>query len=257
MNEQINTRKLRETVAVESIINCMPHLSEFERAAVRSLPFVHRFSGRRSLIMEEGERMNKLLVVCSGWAMRQVTLADGRRQVLDFVLPGDVVGLHIDSNQIATCDVVALTSVEIAEIDFDQIARRTQSNPAIGMGLNIYFLREMTMLSDQVLRLGRMTAYERVCHMLLEIYFRQRDTGRVEYDGSVAFPITQTIAADALGLSVVHVNRQVMQLRREGLVSLTRNSLTVHDPATLQEICGYRPRALNAVPGYLGLHAAE
>mgnify|MGYP001818909130 CR=1 FL=1 len=257
MNEQINTRKLRETAAVESIINCMPHLSDLERQAVRSVPVVQRFRGRRSRILREGERLIKLLVICNGWAMRQVTLADGRRQVLDFVLPGDVVGLHIDSNQVATCDVVALTSVEVAEIDFNQIAMRTHSNPAIGVGLNIYFLREMAMLSDQVLRLGRMTAYERVCHMLLEIYFRQRETGRLDYDGSVPFPITQTVVADALGLSVVHVNRQVMQLRREGLVSLTRSALTVHDPQAMQEISGYRPRNLNAVPGYLGLHAAE
>lgn len=257
MNEQINTRKLRENAAVDSILTCMPHLTDIERAAVRSLPFVHRFLGRQSVIMQEGEQLNKLLVVCSGWAMRQVTLADGRRQILDFALPGDVIGLHVDSNQIATCDVVAMTSVEIAEIDFSEISRRTQSNPAIGVGMNIFFLREMTMLSDQVLRLGRMTAYERVCHLLLEIYYRQSEAGRVGFNGAVDFPITQTIMADSLGLSVVHVNRQIMQLRREGLVSLNRRSLIVHDQVALQEISEYRPRRLNAVPGYLGMHAAE
>lgn len=257
MNEQINTRKLRESAAVDSLLNCMPHLAEIERNVVRSLPFVHRFLGRQSLIMREGEQMNRLLVVCSGWAIRKVTLADGRRQILDFVLPGDVIGLHVDSTQIATCDVEALTSVEIAEIDFNEIARRTKSNPAIGVGMNIFFLREMMMLSDQVLRLGRMTAYERVCHLVLEIFYRQSESGRVGYNGAVDFPITQTIMADSLGLSVVHVNRQIMQLRREGLVTLNRRSLIVHDQAALQKISEYRPRRLNAVPGYLAMHAAE
>ena len=257
MNEHISNRAFRENVVVDSILKCMPHLTEIERNAVRSLPFVHRFLGRQSVIMREGEQLNKLLVVCKGWAMRQVTLADGRRQILDFALPGDVVGLHVDSNQIATCDVVALTGVEIAEIDFTEIARRTHSNPAIGVGMNIFFLREMTMLSDQVLRLGRMTAYERVCHLLLEIYFRQSEAGQVDYDGAVDFPVTQTIMADSLGLSVVHVNRQIMELRRKGLVSLNRRSLVVHDQAALQEISEYRPRRLNAVPGYLGMLAAE
>lgn len=257
MNEQISNGRLREYAAVNSILNCMPHLSDVERNAVRSLPFVHRFLGRDSLIMREGEQVNRLMVVCSGWAMRNVTLSDGRRQILDFALPGDVVGLHVDSNQVATCNVTALTGVEIAEIDFQEIGRRTRSNPAIGVGMNIFFLREMSMLSDQVLRLGRMTAYERVCHLLLEIHYRQAETNSVGYDGSVDFPITQTLMADSLGLSVVHVNRQIMRLRRQGLVSLSRRTLIVHDLAALQEITEYRPRQLNATPGYLGLHAAE
>ncbi|MEO9826456.1 MAG: Crp/Fnr family transcriptional regulator [Paracoccaceae bacterium] len=257
MKDEIAERSYREDAAVDSILSCMPHLSEIERSAVRSLPFVHRFLGRQSVIMREGEQLNKLLVVCNGWAMRQVTLADGRRQILDFALPGDVIGLHVDSNQIATCDVIAMTGVEMAEIDFAEIARRTQSIPAIGVGMNIFFLREMTMLSDQVLRLGRMTAYERVCHLLLEIYYRQSEAGRVGHKGAVDFPITQMIMADSLGLSVVHVNRQIMQLRRKGLVTLNRRSLVVHDQAALQEISEYRPRRLNAVPGYLGMHAAE
>lgn len=257
MNEQLNIKELHEHAAVESLLSCMPHLSDIERNAVKSLPIVHRFLGRHSLIMREGEQLNKLLVVCSGWAMRKVTLADGRRQILDFVLPGDVIGLHVDSNQVATCDVEALTSIETAEIDLTEIARRTEANPAIGVGMNIFFLREMTMLSDQVLRLGRMTAYERVCHLLLEIFYRQSECGRVGYNGSVDFPITQAIMADTLGLSVVHVNRQIMQLRREGLVTLNRRCLIVHDQAALQRISEYRPRRLNAVPGYLGMHAAE
>ena len=85
-----------------------------------------------------------------------------------------------------------------------------------------------------------MTAYERVCHFLLEMHDRQLPLGEAE--GSVEFPITQTTVADALGLSVVHVNRQVMQLRREGLVSLDRRSFTIHDVERMKAVCGYKSR---------------
>jgi len=97
-------------------------------------------------------------------------------------------------------------------------------------------MQELAHTNEQVVRLGRMTAYERVCSFLLDIYERQEPTGADM--GTVDFPITQTVVSDALGLSVVHVNRQVMQLRREGLVTLNRRQLTVHDANALARACG-------------------
>ena len=91
-----------------------------------------------------------------------------------------------------------------------------------------------------------MTAYERVCNLFLDIYSRQRQSARI--DGTVDFPITQTIVADLLGLSVVHVNRQVMRLRREGLVSLSRRQLTIHDEHKLRQVARFRDRRFGPQP---------
>ena len=89
-----------------------------------------------------------------------------------------------------------------------------------------------------MLRLGRMTAYERVCNFLIDIYDRQRLAGALH--GRVDFPITQAIVADMLGLSVVHVNRQVVRLRREGLVTLQHRQLMIHDERRLSDIARRR-----------------
>lgn len=106
--------------------------------------------------------------------------------------------------------------------------------------------REAATLGDQVLGLGRMTAYERVCHFLLETFDRQNPHGP---DGtSVEFPLTQSIVVDALGLSVVHANRQIMRLRQEGLLDMDRRSLTIYDFNQLQAISGYKSRRIEAVP---------
>ena len=91
-----------------------------------------------------------------------------------------------------------------------------------------------------------MSAYERLCSLLLEVYDRQRPLAMTA--GAVDFPITQTTVADMLGLSVVHVNRQVMRLRREGLVTLDRRQLVIHDPEKLAQVACHRDRGFSRRP---------
>lgn len=241
MTEQIFARSRRAgEEAILYLAAPMSGLSEADWAALDELPVRRTFIARGKTLIREGEPVEHLSVLCQGWAMRCRRLDDERRQILDFALPGDVLGLHRDGGGASTSDVEAMTPCEVGEIERGALERLAERVPAIAFGMTRHLTRELALASDHVVRLGRMTAYERVCNFLLDIYARQHEIAPVSR--SVDFPITQTVVADALGLSVVHVNRQVMRLRREGLVTLNRRQLTVHHPMRLAELSGYRDR---------------
>lgn len=242
-----------EESAVPLLTARMQGLNEDDRDALHELPVLHRFVGRNRHVVHAGDHVSHLKLLCKGWAMRSVQLDNERRQILDFVLPGDNVGLHIDGAQVSTCDVIAVTACEVAELELREVEQVAARRPAFGKGLRHSLTLQLAQANDQVLRLGRMTAYERLCSFLLDIYQRQRM--RVPGTEVVDFPITQTVVADALGLSVVHVNRQVMQLRREGLVTLNRRQLAVHDVGRLAQVCKYRDWHFD--PAAQSLAAAE
>lgn len=218
----------------------IPGITPIEKQALTNLRFVNRFVGRNTVIAHEAQPLDKLRLFTAGWAIKSVGMAGDRRQIVSFVLPGDLEGLYADFRQASSTDVVTLTRCEIAEFALADVLQLAQDFPGVGAGIRKYMSREAAILGDQVLRLGRMTAYERVIHILLEIFDRQASGAP---NGTVVdFPITQSVVADALGLSVVHVNRQVMRLRQEGLLELDRKSLTIHDFNSLQRISGYKTR---------------
>jgi len=232
--------RVAEDAALFLLASRMPGLSGDDWAALGRVPVVHRFIGRGRRILGEGETVSHLRVLCNGWALRYSRLDRERRQILGLALPGDVAGLHIDGDNRATCEVEALTACDVGEIEFDKLDAVARRHPSIAFGLCHTRTRELARSEDHILRLGRMTAYERVCSFLLEIYRRQRELNPTRR--SVDFPVSQTLLADALGLSVVHVNRQIMQLRREGAVTLDRRHLTVHDEHRLATIGGFHDR---------------
>lgn len=240
MAEPMTQSGRAEDPAITALAAAMVQLGAEEREALNHLRVVHRFVGKGRALIREGEPVTLVRILCKGWAMRCRTLDETRRQILDFALPGDIVGVHLDAGGSSICDVVAATACEVGEIDVSALDRVASHNRGVSTGLLSYLSRQLTQASDQVLRLGRMTAYERVCSFFLEIYTRQKHTA--DLNGAVDFPITQTVVADLLGLSVVHLNRQVMQLRREGLVSLSRRQLIIHDVPALAEIASYRDR---------------
>ncbi|MEM9427239.1 MAG: Crp/Fnr family transcriptional regulator [Pseudomonadota bacterium] len=233
-----------EDPAVSALMAGMGQLSETDHEAMRHLKVVHRFIGRQRSLIHEGDPIRQVRIICKGWAIRSRRLDQTRRQILDVALPGDIVGLHLDGKSTSICDVEALTPCEVGEIDADALERVAHQNRGVASSLHQNLTCQLARANDQVLRLGRMTAYERVCSFLMDIYDRQRLEGALR--GHVDFPITQAIVADLLGLSVVHVNRQVMRLRREGLVSLQRRQLVIHDEQRMTSIASGRAHMVAA-----------
>lgn len=188
------------------------------------------------------EDMKSTFVIRDGWAARHVSLPDGRRQILSFALPGDILGLHINFRRKAAYSAVALTDIQASLVDPARMIEINQKYPVIATAMSWTTAREFAILGDQAVRLGRLNAYERLCHFLVELYYRARVVGEASGDedrGWLDFPVTQQVVADTLGLSLVHVNRQFQQLKKDGLVSLDKGRLRLIDIDRLVELAEY------------------
>jgi CRP-like cAMP-binding protein len=177
--------------------------------------------------------------VLTGWAARTRWLSDGRRQIMGFILPGEAMGLCLRPHPLALAATVALTP--LTTVDAGPVLRALQqpdAAPGLSEALRVAASLDEALLLDQVVRLGRQTAYERICHLLLELRDRL-DVVSLVHNGSFPLPLTQEVMADATGLSIVHVNRTLQQLRREKLLDLRAGHATLLDGEQMQTIADY------------------
>lgn len=181
---------------------------------------------------------NQVFVLQAGWAYRYKALPDGRRQVLNFVLPGDFMGLRAHFFGIADHSIVTLTDATISVLSAFDIANLFQDFPKLAAAITWSAAREEAMLAEHVVRLGRRNALERTAHLLLELLNRLESVGVIS-GRSYAFPITQQLLADTLGLSVVHVNRTLRKLRSLGLIETEGGRVCLKDITRLEKLAAY------------------
>jgi len=171
-------------------------------------------------------------------------LSDGRRQILSFLLPGDAYGIAARPCGFAPSGIVALTTVTVGELPGLSSAI---AGPDVSIGLGAIawcILRHEEMfLQNQLVRVGRQTAYERTGHLLLELYHRLKAVAFTQGNGYV-LPLTQEMLADALGLSVVHTNRTLQQLRRDKMIELRNSAITILQPDAMATVADFREPAL-------------
>lgn len=175
-----------------------------------------------------------------GWAFRYKTLADGRRQILNFLLPGDLVGLQSRLFDEAPHGVEALTSVTLCAFARDRTWDIFRQFPSLGFDLTWLCAHEERLVDDGLLSVGRRTAAERVAMLVLLLWARAKQLAMVA-DGTLGFPLTQAHIADSLGLSAVHVNRTLQVLRKRRLFELTGGMLTRVDEDALLRLSRYEP----------------
>lgn len=211
--------------------------AEEEQAARTSLSEMQAVAPGAELLAD-GARLNRASILLDGWATRQRVLSDGRRQIFSFLLPGDIFGICADPDGKAYCNTIALTAVIVAPLPMLDNIRHD------GPGVPDRIVREMlsldeSLLVSQVVRLGRQSAYERLINLLLEFHDRLAAVGMVDGD-RFNLPFTQEVLSDALGLSTVHTNRTLQQLRREHLIETQMNQMHLLNPKMLPEIADYR-----------------
>ncbi|HEX8447230.1 MAG TPA: Crp/Fnr family transcriptional regulator [Sphingomonas sp.] len=224
----LNAHAIHPPHSAQARISGLATLSEAEHALLdRSTRNRRRVSPYREFL-SEGQPVPRPLLLLSGWACRFRVLSDGRRQILGFILPGDLVGLCRTDHAIASASALALTQVEICEMP------GTEPTPTPGLAQAYALAGAMDdfYLLNQVTRLGRLTAYERIADLFLEMYDRMELAG-LATDHEMTLPITQETLADALGLTSVHVNRTLKALRRDRAVVLESGLLTFPDYAAL------------------------
>lgn len=191
-------------------------------------------------LISEGDPLDRPKLIRSGWACRVRYLSDGRRQILNYYLPGDVMGLSLEPDPVALSGYASLTRLMTMEIGALRtlVMDRPADYPELTAACRKMKVHEEYYLLSQITRIGRQKAYERVAHLLLEFHSRLRRTGLA--DGtSFQLPLTQEALADGLGLSAVHVNRTFKLLRRKNFVRTERATITLVDPEALAEMCGF------------------
>lgn len=165
----------------------------------------------------------------SGWACRFKLLPDGRRQILNIVLPGDFIGLRAGLFGMTDHSVFTLTDCQVATVPAQSVAELFGTLPRLAMAITWSTAREEAMLAEHLVSLGRRNAYERTAHLLMELWKRLQVIDQA--DGkSFDFPITQELLGDLLGLSVVHVNRTLRALRKDGLIDYEAGSVRILKP---------------------------
>jgi CRP-like cAMP-binding protein len=177
--------------------------------------------------------------VLSGWICAVRTLHDGRRQILDLYLPGDLIGYCSRPGARAMASYVCLTHAVCA--DASELAGRAHAHPAQHPGLAAAFhaLEEETerRLIDQLVRNGRMMAHERLADLIWSLYQRHEMAGICVGQGFV-MPLTQETLGDTVGLSTVHVNRTLQQLKREQLLKTVGTRWELRAPRRLASYAG-------------------
>lgn len=215
-------------------------LSEFELDLLRNLGDRRERHAAGEELIAEGRPAPRARFIVSGWACRQRVLPDGRRQIFQFLLPGDGFGLARRPAPPELAAVVALTALETVDAEPAIEAAHSGKAANLARGLASLPALEQGLLLDHVVRLGRQTAYERVAHFLLELQRRLEIAGLGDSQ-RFPLPLTQEILADALGLSIVHVNRTLQQLRRERLIELRSGVAILLQPELLAGISDFRP----------------
>lgn len=219
-------------------------VASFEVAMLEGL----QHAGAGEDIISDGDPVDCVRVVLSGWLCRYKTLEDGRRQIVNFVLPGESCDAHAFLLPTIDHSIAALTPVVYSEIKRAQYERLTADDRSLAEALLCETLLNNAIQREWAINLGRRVALERVAHLFCEIFERLRPVGLVDGD-SCSLPVTQMDLADATGLSVVHFNRTLQELRASRLIVLRDRTLTISDLDALKATALYSPNYLRLYRG--------
>ncbi len=187
-------------------------------------------------------RLQTPQILLTGWACYQRLLGDGRRQIISFLLPGDIIGTVLRPMLPSPYAALALTPVVVADARplVPSVDGSASLQPGLLSAIQHMAYADEVRFRDHVVRLGRQTAYERVVHLMLEFRSRLEAIGQVSEHG-FALPLTQEILADALGLSVVHINRTLQQIRRDRLFDVRSGQVTLRQIELMKAMADWSP----------------
>jgi CRP-like cAMP-binding protein len=196
-------------------------------------------------IVRSGTTLTRSALLIEGLVARYKDLAEGQRQIMEVHVPGDFLDLHGFLLKKLDHDIGALTAATIAFVPHDRLRRITEEEPHLSRLLWLSTLMDSSIQRERILSVGRRPALARIAHLLCELYLRLEPVGLV--DGmSYALPLTQLDLADAAGLTSVHVNRMLRELREQGLLTFRAGLVTIHDWERLQDAAEFDPIYLHA-----------
>lgn len=222
-------------------------VSNQERDTIESFRLGARAVQAGRSIIDEHRVSAQLFTLYSGWAFRYKSLSDGRRQILNFLMPGDFIGLQEEFADGSTHGVEAATDVTLCVFSRERLWELFQRQPKLGYDITWLASREEQMVDHNLVSTGRRNAAERVAMLLMHLYRRAERVGLAR-EGWVEFPFNQQHVADALGLSLVHTNKTLRRLQRLKLHQLEGGWLRILDAKALESLGDYFERPLRPVP---------
>lgn len=221
-------------------------LSDPELSVLASLHKRRRtFEAGRDLV-HQGQLDQAAYILASGWACSYKLLEDGQRQIVDFQIPGDFLGLRSVLLHVSDHSIEPVTDIEVTEILLTDLLDAFARTPRLAAAVLWAASRDEAMVVEHLVDVGRRNAAERTAHFLLELAARLFLIGQGDRTG-FACPLTQYHLADALGLSAVHVNRVLRQLREEGTVTFRDGFVTFDDYARLADFAQFDPSYMDQV----------
>ena len=229
---------------VASKLEAFTRLSADDRAALAQITRNVRFVEPRRDLVSEGDRPRFVHLVLDGWACRYKTLPDGKRQIVSIFVAGDFCDVNVYILKTMDHSIGAITRLKVAMITPEEMNALTAERPRLTQALWWHELVELAVQREWTVNLGQRSAYERLGHLLVELYLRLRTVGRAS-DGRCDFPLTQNDLADSTGLTAVHVNRTLQELRRDGLIELERKQLRILDLERLKDVSMFNANYLH------------
>ncbi|ABR61232.1 cyclic nucleotide-binding domain-containing protein [Sinorhizobium medicae] len=229
------------TPCKECPLRPLPLFRSFE---AEEIAFVSRFKigelvfDSNAMILAEGEESEHLFTVLSGWGFRYKMLDDGRRQIMNYVMPGDIVGLQGTLMGEMQHSIESLSPVVLCVFQRSKLAELYRCHPELAYDLTWIAAREERMLDENLLSIGRRSALERAAYLIAFLYQRAASLELFRSGWSV-IPITQQHVADTLGLSLVHTNKTLKKLAARGLLRWAEKGCDVHDIDGLLAVAGW------------------
>ena len=220
-NHQIDERN-----PVVAKLGAATKLLEEDRQALRELCSTVRKVAAKQDIISEGDKPEHVHAILEGWAARYKVLPDGSRQIVAFLIPGDFCDLHVTILREMDHGIVALTPARVAYVPQVLMDDLTRDRVEVGRALWRATLIDESVLRAWIVNIGGRDARERIAHLFCELHARMSLVGLTR-DGHFDLPWTQEVIAEAMGLTPVHVNRTLQELRAENLIVLRSGMMTI------------------------------
>ncbi|WP_245447241.1 Crp/Fnr family transcriptional regulator [Methylobacterium sp. 17Sr1-1] len=225
-------------------LESISRISDEERRAIEHLPVTGRHLAAHQDIVREKDQPSQCCLLLEGWMCRYQVLSEGKRQIFSFHIPGDIPDLQSLHLKVMDHSVCTMTQATVAFIPHEALLELTAALPDIAAKLWRDTLVDGAIFRQWMTGIGRRSATEAIAHLFCEMYVKLEAVGLAR-DHAYRLPITQAELGDALGLSNVHVNRTLRELRRGELITLHGGKLEINNWQEIAKLCDFDPTYLH------------
>ena len=208
-----------------------------DQALGRVMPARFRTLRPREMLIRTGEPHDEIYRLTSGWMARSRVLSDGRQQIIMVFLPGDLLGLKAMLLDRQSDSFQCITRATVQALDYETALDLGRTDPDVSLRFMWQLAEDERRLHNWVIALGRGSAIERIATLMLDFRGRLIQAGLANGD-DFQLPMTQEQLGDHLGLTLVHVNRTLKRLRDEGILTMARGHVQIHESGRARQLCG-------------------